>query len=235
MAKRSDIAGPVGAVGEGRDGMKLSRDVVDPLRQANDIDWWQEQRLAARAFCKRRDAELRELAQVRIVSLPLQELIWEASLARNALEFEILEAVHQAELHLASELDYVLATSQTAKNILTEYAGWTGRDLGQLAIGGTGTAAVATVAARASPGLLGMIGLGAASTVVAPLAVTVGAAVFAWSAASVVGGKRQAYLKLVQDAVTRLIMAQDSEDGSVLSRHLDRINGVLNRRMEDTL
>jgi hypothetical protein len=235
MAERGNLSVSMGAVGKGRGGMELSRDVVDPLRQANDIDWWQEQRLAARAFCKRRDAEIRELAQVRIISLPLQELIWEASLERTALEFEILEAVHQAELHLASELEYVLATSTTAKNLLTEYTGWTGRDLGQLAIGGTGTAAVATVAARASPGLLGMIGLGAASAVVAPLAVTVGAAVFAWSAASVVGGKRQAYLKLVEDAVTRLIMAQDSGDGSVLSRHLDRIDSVLSRRMEDVL
>ena len=78
-----------------------------------------------------------------------------------------------------------------------------------------------------------MIGLGAASAVAAPLAVTVGAAVFAWSAASVVGGKRQAYLTLVQDAVTRLIMGQDSTNGSVLSRHLERIDQVYKLRSEN--
>jgi hypothetical protein len=78
-----------------------------------------------------------------------------------------------------------------------------------------------------------MIGLGAASAVATPLAVTVGAAVFAWSAGSVVGGKRRAYLKLVQDALTRLLLAQDSTDGSVLSRHLGRIDQIYKLRIEN--
>ena len=78
-----------------------------------------------------------------------------------------------------------------------------------------------------------MIGLGAASAVAAPLAVTVGAAVFAWSAASVVGGKRQAYLQLVQNAVTRLLVTTDSEEGSVLSRHLRRLDEAYKQRIEN--
>lgn len=234
MVKPDDISGPTGSIGQERNGRKRPQDAVaDPLLNAEAIDWWQEQRWAARAFCRSKDAELRTLAQARISALPLQELIWETSSERNALELEILQGIHQNEVHLASELEHILSANLSGTNALTEYAGWSGRDLGQLALGGSGTAAVATVAARASPGLLGMIGLGAASAVVAPLAVTVGAAVFAWSAASVVGGKRQAYLTLVQDAVTRLLMGQDSTNGSVLSRHLERIDQVYKLRSEN--
>ena len=234
MVEPDDISGPPGPIGQERNGRKRPKDVVAvPLRNAEAIDWWQEQRWATRAFCRNKDAELRKLAQARISALPLQELIWETSSERNALELEILEGIHQNEVRLASELEHVLSANLSGANVLTDYAGWSGRDLGQLALGGSGTAAVATVAARASPGLLGMIGLGAASAVVAPLAVTVGAAVFAWSAASVVGGKRQAYLTLVQDAVTRLLMGQDSTNGSVLSRHLERIDQVYKLRSEN--
>lgn len=233
MAEREEISRSSGTVAHEGGGRKRARDDVDPLQQADAIDCWQEQRWAARAFCQCRDAELRELAQARIDALPLQELIWDTSSQRNALELEILEGIHRAEVRLASELQHILTANLTSTNVLTEYSGWSGRDLGQLALGGSGTAAAATVAARASPGLLGMIGLGAASAVVAPLAVTVGAAVFAWSAASVVGGKRQAYLELVQDAVTRLLMAQDSTDGSVLTRHLDRIDEAYKQRIEN--
>jgi hypothetical protein len=234
MGEPDDISGPTGFVGKERNGRKRPQDVVaDPIRHAEDIDWWQEQRWTARAFCLSKDAELRKFAQARIDALPLQELIREASLERKAIEVEILEAIHQEEVHLASELELILTANLSGTNVLTAYAGWSGRVLGQLALGGSGTAAVATVAARASPGLLGMIGLGAASAFVAPFAVTVGAAVFAWSAASVVGGKRQAYLKLVQDAVTRLLIAQGSTDGSVLSRHLIRIDEAYKVRSEN--
>lgn len=233
MAEREEISGSAGPVGHEGGGRKSARDDVDPLRQADAIDWWQEQRWAARELCQRRDAELRELARTRIDALPLQELIRETSSQRKTLELEILAGVQQAEVHLASELEHVLTAALSGNDDLTEYSGWGGRDLGKLALGGSGTAAVATVAARASPGLLGMIGLGAASAVVAPLAVTVGAAVFAWSAASVVGGKRQAYLQLVQDAVTRLLVATDSEEGSVLSRHLRRLDEAYKQRIEN--
>lgn len=232
MAEREEISGSAGTVGHEGGGRKSVRDDVDPLRQADAIDWWQEQRWAAREFCQCKDAELRELARTRIDALPLQELIWETSSQRRALELEILAGVQQAEVHLASELEHVLTANLSGNDDLTEYSGWSGRDLSKLALGGSGTAAVATAAARASPGLLGMIGLGAASAVAAPLAVTVGAAVFAWSAASVVGGKRQAYLQLVQDAVTRLLVTV-SEEGSVLSRHLRRLDEAYKQRIEN--
>ncbi|PKQ11610.1 MAG: hypothetical protein CVT70_13530 [Alphaproteobacteria bacterium HGW-Alphaproteobacteria-1] len=233
MAEREEISGSVGKVGQEGGGRKWARHDVDPLRQADALDWWQEQRWVARAFCQRRNDELRELARTRIDDLPLQELIWETSSQRKALELEILERVQQAEAHLASELDHVLTAHRPGNDDLTEYSGWSGRDLGKLALGGSGTAAVATVAARASPGLLGMIGLGAASAVAAPLAVAVGAAVFSWSAASVIGAKRPAYLELVEDAVTRLLMAQDSPDASVLSRHLARLDEAYKQVIEN--
>ncbi|MDR5655464.1 hypothetical protein [Ruixingdingia sedimenti] len=233
MAEREEISGSAGTVGHEGGGRKSVRDNVDPLRQAAAIDWWQEQRWSAREFCQCRDAELRELARTRIDALPLQELIWETSSQRKALELEILAGIQQAEVHLASELEHVLTANPSGNDDLTGYSGWSGRDLSKLALGGSGTAAVATVAARASPGLLGMLGLGAASAVAAPLAVTVGAAVFAWSAASVVGGKRQAYLQLVQNAVTRLLVATDSEEGSVLSRHLRRLDEAYKQRIEN--
>ncbi|WP_304619898.1 hypothetical protein [Paracoccus sediminilitoris] len=233
MAEREEISGSAGTVCHEGGGRKSARDAVDPLRQVDAIDWWQEQRWAARTFCQCRDAELRELARTRIDALPLQELIWETSSLRKALELEILQGVQQAEVQLASELEHVLAANLSGNDDLTEYSGWSGRDLGKLALGGSGTAAVATVAARATPGLLGMIGLGAASAVAAPLAVTVGAAVFAWSAASVVGGKRQAYLQLVQGAVTRLLVATDSVEGSVLSRHLRRLDEAYKQCIEN--
>jgi hypothetical protein len=230
MAEREEISGSACTLGHEGGGLKLAWDDVDPLRQADAIDWWQEQRWAARAFCQCRDAELREVARTRVDALPLQDLVWETSSQRKALELEILEGVQQAEVQLASELEHVLTANLSGNDDLTDYSGWSGRDLGKLALGGSGTAAVATVAARASPGLLGMIGLGAAS---APLAVTVGAAVFAWSAASVVGSKRQAYLQLVQDAVTRLLVATDSVEGSVLSRHLRRLDEAYKLRIEN--
>ena len=230
MAEREEISGSACTLGHEGGGLKLAWDDVDPLRQADAIDWWQEQRWAARAFCQCRDAELREVARTRVDALPLQDLVWETSSQRKALELEILEGVQQAEVQLASELEHVLTANLSGNDDLTDYSGWSGRDLGKLALGGSGTAAVATVAARASPGLLGMIGLGAAS---APLAVTVGAAVFAWSAASVVGSKRQAYLQLVQDAVTRLLVATDSAEGSVLSRHLRRLDEAYKLRIEN--
>lgn len=233
MAEREEISGSACTVGHEGGGLKLAWDDVDPLRQADAIDWWQEQRWAARAFCQCRDAELREVARTRVDALPLQDLVWETSSQRKALELEILEGVQQAEVQLASELEHVLTANLSGNDDLTDYSGWSGRDLGKLALGGSGTAAVATVAARASPGLLGMIGLGAASAVAAPLAVTVGAAVFAWSAASVVGSKRQAYLQLVQDAVTRLLVATDSAEGSVLSRHLRRLDEAYKLRIEN--
>lgn len=230
MAEREEISGSACTLGHEGGGLKLAWDDVDPLRQADAIDWWQEQRWAARAFCQCRDAELREVARTRVDALPLQDLVWETSSQRKALELEILEGVQQAEVQLASELEHVLTANLSGNDDLTDYSGWSGRDLGKLALGGSGTAAVATVAARASPGLLGMIGLGAAS---APLAVTVGAAVFAWSAASVLGGKRQAYLQLVQDAVTLLLVATDIEEGSVLSRHLRRLDEAYKLRIEN--
>lgn len=230
MAEREEISGSACTLGHEGGGLKLAWDDVDPLRQADAIDWWQEQRWAARAFCQCRDAELREVARTRVDALPLQDLVWETSSQRKALELESLEGVQQAEVQLASELEHVLTANLSGNDDLTDYSGWSGRDLGKLALGGSGTAAVATVAARASPGLLGMIGLGAAS---APLAVTVGAAVFAWSAASVVGSKRQAYLQLVQDAVTRLLVATDSVEGSVLSRHLRRLDEAYKLRIEN--
>lgn len=233
MAERNEISEPDCSDEPKQDGRKSPRDVADPLRQADAIDWWQERRWVARAFCKWSNAELRELAQARVDELPTQELMWEMSSERKAFELELLHRIHQAEACLARELDHVLPATLSRIDDLTEYAGWSMWDLGKLALGGSGTAAAATVAARASPGLLGMIGLGAAAAVVTPVAITVGTAVFAWSAASAVGEKRQAYLQLVQDAVTRLLVATDSVEGSVLRRHLRRLDEAYKQRIEN--
>lgn len=65
MAEREEISGSAGTVGHEGGGRKWVRDNIDPLRQAEAIDWWQEQRWAAREFCQRRFSELRELARTR--------------------------------------------------------------------------------------------------------------------------------------------------------------------------
>lgn len=161
--------------------------------------------------------------------MPFHEFIWEASGPRTALETDILRQIEEAELSLANALEHTLVTKQAA-GALTDYSGWSIKDLGQLAIGGSGTAAAVTFAARATPGLLGMIGLGAASVVATPLAVIVGAAGVAWSATTAAGNKRDAYLKVVQDAITRLLTAQHDKETSVLSRHLRRLDDVFQMR-----
>ncbi|PZR00364.1 MAG: hypothetical protein DI533_07245 [Cereibacter sphaeroides] len=228
------ISGPTApSTGNGVVGKQPLELVAGPLLHADAIDSWQEQRWAARAYCREKVSELRKLAEARIEVLSMQELIWETSQERLSLELEILEGIRQAEVHLASELKHVLEANMAETKPLTEYTGWSIGDLGQLALGGSGAAAAVTVAARASPGLLGMIGLGAASAIAAPLTVTVGAAAFAWSAASVIRGKRPVYLTMAQDAVTRLLIAPDCPGGSVLSRHLNRIDQIYQVRREN--
>ncbi|MDO5759143.1 MAG: hypothetical protein Q4P24_17100 [Rhodobacterales bacterium] len=222
-----NISGPISSVAKGRSGQKQPQDVVyEPLRHADAIDSWQEKRWAACAFCRSKDAELRELVRARIAVLPTKKLIRKTSTERQALELKVREGIHQVEAYLANELEHILTADLSSANALTEYIGLTGQGFDKPALGGSGPPRLATIAVRASPGRLGMIGLGVAAALVTPMVVTLGAAAFSLSTATMARGKRQDYLTSIQNRVTQLLIARDCADGSVLSRHLERLDQV---------
>lgn len=233
MDKQNGISIADGSAPWERDGPKRRLPLVtDPLGHADALDWWQEQRWASWDFCRQKEAELQEFVERRVAELPLTSLVMTTSSERAALESEILEKIHETEVHLANEMEHTLTGESSGPPVLTGYDGWTGVDLGKILLGGSGTALAVTAAARGVPGVLALIGLPAALAVAAPLAVTLGAGVILWSADTVADGKRQEYLTLLKSAVTRLLIARDNPQTSVLSRHHGRIDAVYQRLVE---
>lgn len=201
----------------------------DPLGYVDALDWWQQLRWSARETCECARDTLWASAEAIVRDIPAQQLFRETSSARLKIEQELSRKIEEVEGALLANLGAALVPASGAV-ALTDFTGWTLWDVGRVVVAGGSTGAL-TLGSRAVPGLLAMAGLGAASAVVAPVALAIGTAGLIWSASSVGAKKRQAYVDAIKGGVQRALLSESAPEASVLSRHHARLDAILKARL----
>ncbi len=176
------------------------------------IDWWEASRWSAQELCLATSEHLKSYAQDAVAKLSSNQLMLTKSTERDLLEDYIKQEIGGCQAELAQRLNVDLAPEPDGRtvSILPAFTGWSYWDLATILLGGSAPTAAVLAGGRAAAGVAGL----------------------AWGAYSAADTKRTAYLETLLAGIDCALLAQDSDETSVLSRHYSHLDQILKHKSE---
>ncbi len=195
------------------------------------IDWWEASRWSAQELCLATSEHLKSYAQDAVAKLSSNQLMLTKSTERDLLEDYIKQEIGGCQAELAQRLNVDLAPEPDGRtvSILPAFTGWSYWDLATILLGGSAPTAAVLAGGRAAAGVAATAGL---AVLAAPITIAAGVAGLAWGAYSAADTKRTAYLETLLAGIDSALLAQDSDETSVLSRHYSHLDQILKHKSE---